>query len=84
VCPVRLEWPADQPRGVLYVATSQAENLKFVDELAFAVGHVVKPVLALATDIERALRQHGVLGNQDLAAIEFPPEDLEDLFVIER
>lgn len=73
VCPLRIAW--NGPRGTLYVATSQPENLPFLDEVAFATSCVVRPVLALAEDIERVLRRHGVLSGRSVDAIELPDED---------
>ncbi len=82
ICPVRLEWTGGT-RARLTVATSQPENLAFLDEVAFATRCQVVPVLALASEIERALRQHGVLarGNDPM---ELPPFDEREAFVILR
>lgn len=73
ICPLRIAW--NGPRGTLYVATSQPENLPFLDEVAFATGCVVRPVLALAGDVERVLRRHGVLSGRTVDAIELPDEE---------
>jgi hypothetical protein len=73
VCPLRIAW--NGPRGTLYVATSQPENLPFLDEVAFATSCVVRPVLALAEDIERVLRRHGVLSGRHFEPIELPEEE---------
>jgi hypothetical protein len=75
VCPLRIAW--NGPRGTLYVATSQPENLPFLDEVAFATSCVVRPVLALAEDIERVLRRHGVIFGRRVDAIELPDEDCQ-------
>lgn len=66
-------------RGVISVATHQPENLKFMDEVTFATGFVVQPVLAMLEDIERTLRRHGVIAGKHVEPIELPPE--EDLRV---
>lgn len=66
-------------RGVLTVATHQPENLKFMDEVTFATGFVVQPVVAMLEDIERTLRRHGVIAGKHVEPIELPPE--EDLRV---
>lgn len=73
ICPLRVDW--NGARGTLYVATSQPENLPFLDEVAFATGSTVRPVLALGEDIERQLRRHGVLSGREVDAIELPEDD---------
>ncbi|XXF81668.1 pilus assembly protein PilB [Myxococcaceae bacterium GXIMD 01537] len=73
ICPLRVTWSG--PRGTLYVATSQPENLPFLDEVSFATGCAVRPVLALADDIERLLRRQGVLSGRSVEAIELPDEE---------
>ncbi len=62
-------------RGVLTVATHQPENLKFMDEVAFATGFVPQPVLAMPEDIERTLRRYGVIAGKHVEPIELPPEE---------
>jgi hypothetical protein len=62
-------------RGTLYVATHQAEDLKLLDEVAFATGLNVQPVLALAQDIERVLRRHGIIEGRHIEPIELPPDE---------
>lgn len=66
-------------RGLLSVATHQPENLKFIDEVTFATGFVIQPVLAMPEDIERTLRRYGVIAGKHVEPIELPPE--EDLRV---
>ncbi len=73
ICPLRVTW--NGPRGTLYVATSQPENLPFLDEVAFATGCTVRPVLALKEDVERVLRRHGVLSGREFDAIELGDEE---------
>lgn len=75
ICPLRIAW--NGARGTLYVATSQPENLPFLDEVAFASSSGVRPVLALARDIERVLRRHGVLTGRHLDAIELSDEECQ-------
>jgi hypothetical protein len=73
VLPLRVDWQGS--RGVLYVATHQPENLPLLDELAFITSFTVRPVLALADDIERMQRQHGVGLPRGRSPIELPPDD---------
>ncbi len=73
VCPLKLQQGGT--RGVLTVATHQPENLKFMDEVTFATGFVVQPVLAMLDDIERTLRRHGVIAGKHVEPIELPPEE---------
>jgi hypothetical protein len=73
VCPLRLQQGGS--RGLLSVATHQPENLAFIDEVAFATGFTVQPVLALPEDIERTLRRHGLLAGRHVEPIELPPEE---------
>ncbi|ADO69260.1 type II secretory pathway, ATPase [Stigmatella aurantiaca] len=73
VCPLRFEQVGT--RGSVYLATHQPENLQLLDEAAFVTGLTIVPVLALAEDIERTLRRHGVLEGRHLEPIELPPEE---------
>jgi Type II secretion system (T2SS), protein E, N-terminal domain len=59
VCPLRVEW-RDQVRGTVYVATGEPGNLSMLDEMAFATSCTVRPVLALAEDIDQVLLRHGI------------------------
>lgn len=69
---------SESRRGPLIVALSQPENLHVLDEIAFATGLMVKPVLASEEDIERSLARHldGVLWPASLASRGFdvPPD----------
>jgi hypothetical protein len=76
-CPLRLQ--QGSARGTLSIATSQPENLAFMDEVSFATGLLTAPVLAFPEDIERTLRRHGILAGRHVEPIELPPE--EDLRV---
>lgn len=63
VCPLRVEW-REAVRGTLYVATSEPGNLYLLDDMAFATNCTVRPVLALADDIDQVLRRHGILAGR--------------------
>ena len=65
VCPLRIEW--HEGRGTLMVATSEPDNEGLIEELSLATGCEVKPVLALAEDLERVLCRHGLMASQDAA-----------------
>jgi hypothetical protein len=73
VCPLRVEW-RDEVRGTVFVATSEPGNLNVLDDMAFATGCAVRPVLALAEDIEHLLRRHGILKTR-ARSIELDPQD---------
>lgn len=72
-------------RGPLVVALSEPENLPFLDEIAFACGMAVKPVLAAQRDIDHALARHldGVAPPR--APIELPKQSKGDrMELVER
>jgi type IV pilus assembly protein PilB len=46
---------SESRRGPIVVALSDASDLRVIDEIAFATGMQVKPVLAAEDDIERAI-----------------------------
>ncbi len=71
-------------RGPLVVATSEPQNLTVLDEVTFASGMRVKPVLASARDIERAIDRHlgGLDAPASLGAIELPREALGPMCVV--
>lgn len=73
VCPLRIQ--PGGTRGSIYVATHRADDLKLLDEVAFATGLNVLPVLALPEDIERVLRRHGLIAGRYVEPIELPPEE---------
>ncbi|WP_375767883.1 pilus assembly protein PilB [Archangium gephyra] len=73
MCPLRVEW-RDEVRGTVFVATSEPGNLSLLDDMAFATGCAVRPVLALADDIEHLLRRLGILATR-ARSIELNPED---------
>ena len=60
VCPLRIEW-REEGRGTLLVATSEPDNQALLEELSLATGCEVRPVLALAEDLEHVLGRHGLL-----------------------
>ena len=45
-------------RGPLLLATAAPQNLELLDEVAFASGYAVKPVLASDRDLDRAIARH--------------------------
>jgi hypothetical protein len=57
-----LEKLAEHRRGPLVVAFSDPADLEAVDEIAFATGLAVRPVLAAEWDIDQAIARH--LGNE--------------------
>ncbi|SEU38301.1 Type II secretion system (T2SS), protein E, N-terminal domain [Stigmatella erecta] len=73
VVPLRFEQVGT--RGSVFLATHQPENLQLLDEATFVTGLTAVPVLAMAEDIERTLRRHGILGGRHLEPIELPPEE---------
>jgi hypothetical protein len=73
VCPLRILQGGS--RGPIYMATHQPENLSFIDEVSFATGFTVLPVLALPEDIERTLRRHGIIAGRHIEPIELPQEE---------
>lgn len=73
VCPLRIQQTGS--RGTVYMATHRPEDLKFLDEVSFATGCTVLPVLALPEDVERTLLRHGIIEGRYLEPIELPPED---------
>ena len=82
VCPIACEFRRAQ--RVLVVATSQAEDLPFLEELAFLTGCEIRPVLAAASAIAQALVRHGVQGAGHVEALELPDEEPAGAFVILR
>jgi type IV pilus assembly protein PilB len=52
---VPLELVAGSRRGPLLVALSEPDNLATLDEIAFATGMSVKPVLAAEADVDAAI-----------------------------
>ncbi len=82
-----LELLGSARRGPLVVALADPADLRVIDEIAFATGMVVKPVLVAERDIDRAIARHldgvilregGFASRED--AIELP-EDTNPLSV---
>ena len=65
VLPLRIEW--HEGRGTVLVATSEPTDLSLLDDMALATGCEVRPVLALAEDLEHVLRRHGLLPGRPAA-----------------
>lgn len=74
----------DKPWPKLLMAMSEPQNVKLIDELAFATGHTIVPVLALSRDIERAFRTNGVYGVKELARQLELEDSAEEEFVVVR
>ncbi len=53
-----LEVGSGSHRGPVTVAVSDANDLSSLDEIAFAAGMAVRPVLAAQADIDRAIARH--------------------------
>lgn len=76
---------SESRRGPLVVALSEPDNLPFLDDIAFACGMAVKPVLAAERDIERALVRHLDGVSSSRVAIELPAEKKGDrMELVER
>jgi type IV pilus assembly protein PilB len=72
-------------RGPLVVALSEPDNLHFLDDIAFACGMAVKPVLAAERDIDRALARHLDGVPPPRAAIDLPePKKGDRMELVER
>jgi type IV pilus assembly protein PilB len=64
-------------RGPLLVATSDPLDLAALDDVAFASGKLVRPVLASRSQLEVAIGR--ALGRGHTTALELPPEPLEEM-----
>ncbi len=77
-------------RGPILVALSEPANLAFLDELSFAAGRLVKPVLASEGDIDRAIARHlggdaPALAGETRQAIELADDGTEErMDLVER
>lgn len=71
-------------RGPIVIATSEPQNLAVLDEVSFATGMKVKPVLASAGDIERAIDRHldGLDVTTGVGAVELPRAALGPMRVV--
>jgi type IV pilus assembly protein PilB len=77
---VPIELLSETRRGPLVVATSDPLDLQALDEVAFASGKLVRPVLAARTQIDMAIARcrNGTSGH----SIELPPVPLEDMELV--
>jgi hypothetical protein len=81
VFPLELLAGARGPR--LVVAFAAPDDLSILDEVAFAAGIPVDPVLADEEDIDRAVARHGLGGAPaPRAAIDLPPEPSEPMLLL--
>jgi hypothetical protein len=76
-----LELLSECRRGPLLVATSDPLDLAALDDVAFASGKLVRPVLASRSQLEVAIAR--ALGHGRPAALELPPEPLEDMELVQ-
>ncbi|MEW5850578.1 MAG: hypothetical protein AB2A00_17460 [Myxococcota bacterium] len=67
-------------RAPMMVAMSEPQNLRAVDDISFAAGRPIMPVLAMPQDIQTALRRHGIILGRPFDPLELP-EDAEDLVI---
>jgi len=68
-------------RGPLLVATSDPLDLAAMDEVAFASGKLVRPVLATKSQLEVAIARH--LGRGHPTAVDLPPEPLGEMELVQ-
>jgi hypothetical protein len=81
VFPLEVLSTARGPR--LVVAFAAPDDLSIVDEVAFAAGIPVDPVLASEEDIDDAIARHGLGGApRQPEAIELPPEPDEPMQLV--
>jgi hypothetical protein len=76
-----LELLCECRRGPLLVATSDPLDLQALDEVAFASGKLVRPVLATRSQLEMAIARY--LGRSQPAALDLPPEPLEEMDLVQ-
>jgi type IV pilus assembly protein PilB len=79
VLPVQLL--SEHRRGPLLVATSDPLDLQALDEVAFASGKLVRPMLAPRTQIDVAIARY--LGRGRLDAVELPPEPIGEMELVQ-
>jgi type IV pilus assembly protein PilB len=80
-CVLPLELLSECRRGPLLVATSDPLDLAAMDEVAFASGKLVRPVLAAKDQLEAAISRHLGRGRPD--AIDLPAAALEDMQLVQ-
>jgi type IV pilus assembly protein PilB len=76
-----LELLAECRRGPLLVATSDPLDLDAMDEIAFASGKLVRPVLASRSQLEVAIARH--LGRGQRTELELPPEPIGEMELVQ-
>lgn len=80
VLPVQLL--SEHRRGPLLVATSDPLDLHALDEVAFASGKLVRPMLAPRTQIDVAIARY--MGRDRLDAVELPPEPIGEMELVQQ
>ena len=68
-------------RGPLLVATNDPLDVTAFDEVAFASGKLVRPVLASRSQLEVAIARYLRGGHRE--ALELPPEPLEEMELVQ-
>lgn len=76
-----LELLSECRRGPLLVATSDPLDVPAMDEVAFASGKLVRPVLASKSQLEVAIAR--ALGRGRPDALELPPEPIEEMELVQ-
>jgi type IV pilus assembly protein PilB len=76
-----LELLTETRRGPLLVATSDPLDVHAIDEVAFASGKLVRPVLAARTQLEVAIARN--LGRRRPEALELPPEPAGEMDLVQ-
>jgi type IV pilus assembly protein PilB len=79
ILPVQLL--SETRRGPLVVATSDPLDVVGLDEVAFASGKQVRPVLAVRSQIEVAIARN--LGRNGPEALELPPEPIGEMDLVQ-
>ncbi len=69
-------------RGPLLVATADPLDIVALDDVAFASGKQVRPVLAARSQLEVAIARH--LCGDHQVALELPPEPLEEMELVQQ
>jgi hypothetical protein len=76
-----VELLAETRRGPLVVATSDPLDVTGLDEVAFASGKLLRPVLAGRSQIEVAIARN--LGRNGPAALDLPPEPAGEMDLVQ-
>ncbi len=69
-------------RGPLVVATADPLDVVAMDEVAFASGKQVRPVLAARSQLDVAIARH--LRGDRQVALDLPPEPLEEMELVQQ